>query len=414
MSTLPFTPLGRVTKPRFQLLFLHAATWLSASVLLAGSPTHSDRESKEVLVGMSTALSGPTSHLGVAVRAGVQAAFDAYNREPHHPQLRLLALDDGYEPSLTGPNMRRLIEKEGVVAILGNVGAPCAVTAVPIANELKTPLIGYVTGGSVLRKSPPDRYVINYRASLAEEAAALVQNILVHTDIQPDEIAFFTQRDSFGDSYFVGGLAQLSKHGFQDFGNIVHARYDRNSAAVESGASEILFSPKRIRAVLMGGAGEPVAAFVKVMRQHGYTGLLGAVSFVDANQLATSLREYGNGLIVTQVVPNTTSDLACAQAFRRDIAHSSPEHAKSHIAFEGYIIGQLFTLAIDHVEGAIDRERIVESLLSLGEFDLGLGRPLYLASDQHQASKHIWPSILRENQAKPMEWTELQSWSKSP
>ncbi len=53
-------------------------------------------------------------------------------------QLRLIELDDGYEPTRTAPNMRRLIEKEQVLAVIGNVGTPTAIAAIPIANEQKT------------------------------------------------------------------------------------------------------------------------------------------------------------------------------------------------------------------------------------------------------------------------------------
>ena len=92
------------------------------------------RPKETVAVGISTALTGPTSELGLMVRAGVEAAFDDYNRRPQATRrLKLIVLDDGYEPSRTGPNMRELIHEHKVVAVLGNVGAPCAVAAVPIA-----------------------------------------------------------------------------------------------------------------------------------------------------------------------------------------------------------------------------------------------------------------------------------------
>ena len=84
-------------------------------------------------------------------------------------KLRLIALDDGYEPARTAPNMRQLIEKDNVLAIIGNVGTPTAVVAVPLANEEKTLLFAPFAGGPNLRNNPPDRYVINFRAGYAEE-----------------------------------------------------------------------------------------------------------------------------------------------------------------------------------------------------------------------------------------------------
>jgi ABC-type branched-subunit amino acid transport system substrate-binding protein len=48
----------------------------------------------------------------------------------------------------TAPNIRQLIEKDKVLAIIGNVGTPTAIIAVPLANEEKTLLFA---GGAVLR-----------------------------------------------------------------------------------------------------------------------------------------------------------------------------------------------------------------------------------------------------------------------
>ena len=169
--------------------------------------------SEPIRFGMSTALSGPTSGLGNRVRDGVLAAFAEQNRAGgiRGRELELISLDDRYEPQLTAPNMRQLIEQHQVVGILGNVGAPCAVVAVPIANQAQTPLIGYVTGGAVLRKNPPDRYVFNYRASLAEEVATLIDHF-IQSGIRPEQIAFLTQRDAYGDSVYNGGNEALKTY----------------------------------------------------------------------------------------------------------------------------------------------------------------------------------------------------------
>ena len=123
--------------------------------------------SSEVVLGMSTVLSGPAADLGKDMRQGVEAGLARANRAGGvngHP-LRLVSLDDGYEPARTAPNLRQLVEKEKVLAVIGNVGTPTAIAALPIAIEQKTLFFAPFTGAGLLRKTPPDRYVFNYRAS---------------------------------------------------------------------------------------------------------------------------------------------------------------------------------------------------------------------------------------------------------
>lgn len=64
-------------------------------------------QAQELIFGMSTALSGPAADLGEDMRTGVLAAFEEANRSGASGgrRLKLVALDDGYEPSRTVPNM---------------------------------------------------------------------------------------------------------------------------------------------------------------------------------------------------------------------------------------------------------------------------------------------------------------------
>ena len=105
-------------------------------------------QDQEILFGMSTAITGPASKLGLNMQAGVLAAFNEANAAGgvHGYTLELITLDDGYEPARTAPNMRALIEDHDVVAVVGNVGTPTAIAAIPIANEQETLLYGAYTG----------------------------------------------------------------------------------------------------------------------------------------------------------------------------------------------------------------------------------------------------------------------------
>ena len=71
-------------------------------------------------------------------------------------------------------NVRELREQKHVFGLLGNVGTAPVSACLPYAIENKMLFFGSLSGGKVLRKDPPDRYVFNYRASFAEETARIV------------------------------------------------------------------------------------------------------------------------------------------------------------------------------------------------------------------------------------------------
>ena len=364
----------------------------------------------DVLVfGMSTALTGPTSHLGINMRTGVLAAFEEANRAGgiHGRRLRLVALDDGYEPDRTVVNMHKLIDEEQVLAIVGNVGTPTAVAAIPIANAMKTPFFGAYTGAGVLRKKPPDRYVINFRASYAEETAAMVDALVDVAKIAPTEIAFFTQRDAFGDAGYVGGLAALKRHGLEDEGAIAHGRYERNTLAVENGLADILYHTPTPKAVIMVGTYAPSAEFIRLAKEVGLDALFLNVSFVGVEALLGLLGKTGDGTIGTQVVPHYRAELQIVQEHRAALKALDTSPPPTSGSLEGYIVGRILCRALAAIDGRPTRESIVDALESLGEFDLGLGVPLHLGPDNHQACHRVWPTAFRDGELVPFDWTEL-------
>ena len=293
-----------------------------AFLLLAISLARADSvrsPAEKIVLGMSTALSGPAADLGLNMRLGVDVALAEANRAGgiNGRLLELIALDDGYEPARAAPNTRKLIDEHHVVAIVGNVGTPTAVASVPIALESGTPFYGAFTGAGMLRRSPPDRCVFNYRASYAEVTAAMVDALVTKAGIKPDEIAFFTQRDTYGDAGFVGGIAALKRHGLGSESAVTHVRYERNTVAVEKALATLLDHIPSPKAVIMVGAYAPCATFIRLARKNDLNALFLNVSFVGPNSLARDLGADGDGVIVTQVVPHFESELPIVQEYRQ-------------------------------------------------------------------------------------------------
>ena len=98
--------------------------------LLAPAPAEAPRgvTDGEIVLGMASAFTGANRELGRDMRTGVEAAFEAVNAAGgvHGRRLRLVSVDDGYEPSRTGPALRQLVERDGVFAVVGNLGTPTA------------------------------------------------------------------------------------------------------------------------------------------------------------------------------------------------------------------------------------------------------------------------------------------------
>ena len=355
-------------------------------------------------VGMSAAFTGPASALGLGMRTGVLAAFAEQNAKGGvgGRALELVHLDDGYEPSRTAPNMRTLIDEHGVIAVLGNVGTPTAAVAVPIANEKKVPFWGAFTGAGLLRKSPPDRYVVNYRASYAQEMDQLITRLLVETDVKPEEIAFFTQNDAYGDAGHSGAMKALKARGFERAERLTHARYTRNTDDVEYGVSQLIDPRNRPRVVFMVGTADPCAKMVRLAKERGLKSAFVGVSFIGANPLLDRLGpELAENVAVSQVVPHPeVSTLPGAERFRSVITE---EKERGFVSFEGYLAARFFIEALEQADLSDPRESVIDVVESGAAIDLGLGQARQLSKDQHQYEQSVWPTIIRGGRIEVLE-----------
>lgn len=387
-------------------------TWFLLLVGLVGTTEAWAAESNDLVLGMSTALSGPTAELGRHMRDGVQIGLDRINRQGgiRGQRLRLQVYDDGYEPYRVAPNMRTLIEQDQVLAVIGNVGTPTAIAAVPIAQAQQTLFFAPFTGAGLLRKMPPERYVINYRASYAQEITAMVDALIEQGGLRPDQIAFFTQRDGYGDAGYVGGYSALRRHGLKDERQVLHVRYERNTLAVENALADLLFSRNDIRAIIMVGAYAPCAKFIRLARQSGLSALFLNVSFVGSELLLRKLGDSGDDVLVTQVVPPLHVEGApIVQEYLEDFKRFNPQGRADYVGLEGYIAARLLGHGLSQVQGPLTRESVIQALEQLGSFDLGIGAPLYLSPLQHQASQHVWVTRFRRGVIVPFAWSQIGS-----
>jgi branched-chain amino acid transport system substrate-binding protein len=364
----------------------------------------------DIVFGMSTVLTGPAANLAKEMRQGVLAGLARVNRAGgvNGRKLRLVVLDDGYEPARTALNVRKFIDQENVLAVVGNVGTPTAVAAIPIVNEKKTLFFAPFSGAGILRNNPPDRYVINFRASYAEETAAMIQALTAGAGLKPEEIAFFTQRNRDGDSGFSGGIAALKRQGLRNEKSIVHVRYEPNTLAVENAVADLLLAEPAPRAVVMVGAYAPCAKFIKLCSQSEIEAVFLNVSSVGSNSLAQELGATDAQVIVTQVVPYPSDgSILIAREYQVDLRAFDPSASAGFGDFEGYIAARILALALDKIEGPPGRETVIDALEGLQRFDIGFGEQLRLSHREHQASHRIWPTILKEGAFVPFQWSEL-------
>ena len=355
----------------------------------------------EVRFGISAPFSGAAKELGQNMQRGIDAAFRVANANGgvHGRQLRLIAADDGYEPTRTAETMKQLFEKDEVFGVVGNVGTPTAVVAVPYALQRKMLFFGAFTGASLLRNDPPDRYVFNYRASYAEETAAVVNYLVKVKRLKPTQIAVFAQQDSYGDAGFAGVAKAIRSLGGDD-NAILRLNYQRNTVDVDEAVAQLQKHRVPIKAVIMVPTYRAAAMFIKQTRDRYPNMIYTSVSFVGSTALANELmllgKRYATGVIVTQVVPALDGYSSLVLNYKSALAKYFPGEAPDYVSLEGYVAANVLIAALKRNGPQLDTERLVETLENLRDLNVGLGTPVTFSESEHQGMHKVWATQLDE------------------
>jgi ABC-type branched-subunit amino acid transport system substrate-binding protein len=353
----------------------------------------------EVPLGICAPFSGVAKELGVQMRLGLEVAFAAANENGgiHGRRVRLAAMDDGYDPARTAVCMKELVEGKKVLAVVGSVGTATAATAVPYANEKGVVFFGAFSGAPLLRNDPPDRFVFNYRASYAEETAAIVRYLVEVRRVDPGKIAVFAQDDAFGQAGF-DGVARVMRHYKKDPAKVVRVGYKRNTADVDDAVKAVRKAGGQVKAVVMVATYKPAARFIEKLRDAGADLLFTNVSFVGASELAEELSQlgprYADGVLVTQVVPNPASQASSMIKFREQLKRYAPGEKAGFVALEGWLVGRLFLEGLQRAGKKLDTDGLIEALESIRGLDLGIGVPLGFGPSEHQASHRVWGTVM--------------------
>jgi ABC-type branched-subunit amino acid transport system substrate-binding protein len=379
-----------------------AATAPTAPLAPAPSPPVRGVTDREIRFGIAAPFSGAAKELGRQMKLGIDTAFNRVNDAGgvNGRMLRLIAADDGYEPTRTVDAMKQLYEKDQVFGFIGNVGTPTAIVAVPYALERRMLFFGAFTGANVLRSDPPDRYVFNYRASYAEETDAVVHYLIKLRRLQPRQIAVFAQQDSYGDAGFAGVAKAFRALGVSDSA-IVRLNYKRNTVDVDDAVNQLKSQKPAIKAVVMVATYRAAAKFIEKTRDL-YPGMIYSnVSFVGSTALSEELMllgaRYATGVIVTQVVPAVAGYSSVVLEYKNALAKYFPGETPDYVSLEGYVSANVLIQALKRTGPQLDTEKLIDNLESMRNLDMGLGTPLNFGRAEHQASHKIWGTALDEN-----------------
>ena len=348
-----------------------------------------------ILLGSSNALSGHASFLGTQYNQGAQSLFKEVNESGgiNGRKFRVIAYDDQYDPPQTVANTNKLINEDEVFMLFNYVGTPTSVEIIDDVQDARIPALGFMTGAEALR-TPFRAFMFHLRASYYAEVEGAITYFIDHLGF--DKIAVMYQDDAFGTAVLSGVQLALHRRGLEIVGTDT---YVRGSMDVEGAAQTI--SESGADAVIIVGTYSPLAKFIKLSQDAGYSPFFHTVSFIGSEAFAQEIitqninADAYERIIVTQVVPSPYGqELEGIIEYRRRLQKFFPDQSPNYASLEGYLNAKLLVEVLRSNTGIPTRESFVAAIEAQNQIDLGIGKSISFGRLDHMGLEDIYYSRL--------------------
>ncbi len=341
----------------------------------------------DLLIGQSAPLSGMMAPTMTGVLGGQQIAIDEANKRGGIAgrRVRLVMMDDGFDPKRTLENARALVEQQEVIALFGTVGTAQTAAVLPYVAEKHVPLISAYSGSPALR-TQPNPYFFTTQASYADELIKMVRNL---RSVQASRIAVVYQNNDFGKLLLPLAEKVITAEG----GTVAASRpLDVNGADAPAVAQGL--AATRPQAVIMIVAGPAVVSYVRANRAH-----LGVPVYTFSLSVGSStlkaLGDDARGLAVSRATPypwRATTPLA------RDFNQLMDKLGKpvDYDHFAGYINGQVLLAGLRNAGKNPTPETLTQGMEKLSKLDLG-GYALAYGPQNRHGSNFVEITVVGPN-----------------
>jgi ABC-type branched-subunit amino acid transport system substrate-binding protein len=388
------------------------ATFVFCLVLLTTGPVSAARpgfDDKEIRIAQWSPQTGPAAPWGSVAR-GSGLLFSIVNEQGgiNGRKIKYFIRDDQYNPAQTKAAVKELVEREGVFAFVGGVGAACGMAVKDYLAQNK--VIWVCPSTSVSEYIQPVNPYLFAAYPLYEDESSVLTKYVVDK-LKFKKIAFLYQNDIYGKTGLEGCRQRMTALKMKLVEEI----------SVEPGEKDVSSQVLRLKksgaeAVIMWVTPTIAVITLKTSATLGFK-----PQWVTSN----SLSDYGlmnkisggmwEGVITGAFTHSPDSNLPLIVKYREAAKRLAPEERWGSFFMAGMLFAEPLVEALRRTGPNLSTEACLKQLNSMKNFQ-GIGAPITWTPTQHQGTDSVQIQKCGPNSTHILlqDWTpnDLATWKK--
>ena len=364
----------------------------AAGALALGFPAIVRAQAKQVKIGHLTPLTGFLGALGEYAVQGMKIALDEINKSGGvlGRPLEIIS-EDSVNPATAATKAQRMIERDGVDVLMGEINSASAKTIMQVAAREKRLFLQVGARSDVLRGADCNRYTFHVDIPVTVMVNAAGQALLRDGLVKGKRYFSLTADYLFGHDLAKGVKAFFGANGATQIG-------DELIATDVTDFSPYLLKIRQAKPDIVASnlAGNQVTTFVK---QYAEFGLSYPIAGFNLNTADAWAAGEGNLAGIWPTVWHHEIDTPGSKAFVAEFRKRYGKPPENHAWIE-YVSLKILAQAMNTTKSA-DTEKLIAYFESEAQFDILKARKGYFRSWDHQLIQEAYPFTVKpKGQAK--------------
>jgi branched-chain amino acid transport system substrate-binding protein len=354
----------------------------------------------KVILGSFLPLQSGLAAGATQMKEGCDAYFKYINDSGgvNGRKIEWIVENDSYNPQQTVAVVKKLVDRDGVFAIVSTLGTVTNLAVLPFLAQRGVPIVN-PAGGHMLLNKPTDKNVFGI-LPLSSEIGESMTDFAV-TKLGAKRVAIFFQNDQFGKDQRDGAVEALKNHNLQ---SVAEASYVPSD--VDVSAQVVALQQANPDAVILGIIPKHAALFVKEAQRLGWKPkIVGHNTVADPVVLDLAGAEALEGVYVNLMTAVDSMDTPAVKNANKILAKYYPQTKPGYYPYLGMAGAIIIVEAMKRAGGDLTRTKLITSLESLGHFEPGVVPPI-----DWSASYHGGPKTFGYAQWKGGKLSVLQGW----
>ncbi|ATW24749.1 ABC transporter substrate-binding protein [Candidatus Formimonas warabiya] len=326
-----------------------------------------------ILIGSNAPLTGPHAAYGACI-TNLEAYFKKINDEGgiNGRKIKLVYYDDAYDASKTVGVMKKLVEQDKVFLTVVQGASPCA-AVVDYLAEKNVPMMAITGNSQILTYQNAFEILPNFTTDGTVLAQYAVQKL------GAKKIGIWYQNDDYGKEDMEAVKAELKKNGLEPVAAIPYNMSDTDFSIPVMQLKEL--TPDVVILIPTTKTG---SAFMKQAYDLGLkTQFL--VSYTSADlSVSTLAGPAAEGAIFAAFFPLLDKDSDPRVKEHKDfVAQYSPDKTPNSFTLYGQLYGEFIAEALKRAGKDLTREKVIEAIESMKNWNEGLAENVSFGPDQH-------------------------------